>query len=256
MKKVFITDLDRTMVHSENPDFICVEKEGERKITYMTKESINHLNELLSRKDFVFVPCSMRNYAQTMRINFISNNMPRYMICENGAKIYVDGNLDEKWSLYMRSIINSDYVIEGINKIKALKYNFRDIKNIDDFYIAVSFYDEKESDASYSEISSIFSHPYNVFKVGRKIFIIHNKIDKYYAVKYLVENYDIKCFITSGDTEVDKKFTRLGKCVLPKHASFTHDNAYITSKPGIHSTDEILDFVDNFFYGNEKNIGG
>ena len=40
MKNVFITDLDRTIIHSKNPDYICVEKYNDREITFMTEKSL------------------------------------------------------------------------------------------------------------------------------------------------------------------------------------------------------------------------
>ena len=62
MKNVFITDLDRTIIHSKNPDYTCVEKYNDREITFMTEKSLIGLKELLSKEDFVFIPCTMRKF--------------------------------------------------------------------------------------------------------------------------------------------------------------------------------------------------
>lgn len=248
MKKYFITDLDRTIIHSQNPNYTCVEKLKDREITYMTDYSIEKMNELLLKEDFVFVPCSMRNYSQTMRVDFISKYSPKYMICDNGAQIYVDGVLDKEWDNYMNSLIDKESVVCGIEKIKELPYKFRDIKNIDGFYIAISFYEEEEANKSYKDIEKLFEDPYKTMKIGRKIFVIHEKIDKSSAVKYFIDKYKVENYILSGDTEVDRRFTSMGKSILPKHASFRHDNSVVTTKPGILSTDEILDYVENEFF--------
>lgn len=248
MKNVLITDLDRTIIHSKNPSFTCVEKYNGREITFMTDKAIEILDDLLSRKDFVFVPCTMRKFHQTMRVDFISEYKPKYMICENGAQIYVDGELDEEWEAHMRTIVNPSKVENGIEKIKSLNFNFRDLLNIDGFYIAISFHNENDANDAYESIASMFENPFNTIQVGRKIFVIHNMIDKVYAVEYLVKKYNIGRFITSGDSEADERFTTLGDAILPRHASFRHWDAAVTGKTGIYSTEDILNYVKETFY--------
>lgn len=241
--KAFITDLDRTIIHSKNPGFTCVETYDDREITFMTDKSISLLKELLNKEDIEFIPCTMRKYHQTKRVSFISEYNPKYMICENGAQIFVDNVLDTKWESYMRTIINEKEVEDGINKIKSLNLNTKDILNIDGFYIAISFYNEDDADIAFKQIKPLFEKPYNVIQVGRKMFVIHEKIDKIHAVEYLVDTYKIDNIITSGDSDADKEFTKIGKSILPKHASFKHDSSVIANQSGIHATEEILEYV-------------
>ena len=84
----------------------------------------------------------------------------------------------------------------------------------------------------------------NVLKIEAKIFIIHNRINKVYAVDYIIERFNIKKLITSGDTEVDREFTSRGITILPKHSSFKHEKSIITEKSKIHATEEILDYIE------------
>lgn len=248
MDKVFITDLDRTIIHSKNPQFTCVEKYGERDITFMTDKSIKLINDLLARKDFVFIPCTMRKYHQTMRINFIDKYKPRYMICENGAQIYIDGELDKEWESRMSKIVDFTSIKKDVEKIKSLGYNFRDVLDIDGYYIAISFHNESDANEAYEDIASMFKAPFSTIQVGRKMFVIHEKIDKMYAVEYLVKKLGIEKFITSGDSEADKMFTTLGDAILPRHATFRHFEAAVTGKYGIYSTEDILNYVKDTFY--------
>lgn len=241
--KAFITDLDRTIIHSKNPGFTCVETYGDREITFMTDKSITLLNELLHRKDIEFIPCTMRKYHQTIRVSFIGDYNPKYMICENGAQIFINGVLDSEWESYMRTVVSEKEVEEGIDKIKSLNLNTKDILNIDGFYIAISFYNEGDADIAFNQIKPLFKKPYNVIQVGRKMFVIHEKIDKTHAVEYLINTYKIDDVITSGDSDADKEFTKIGKSILPKHASFKHDSSVITNQSGIHATEEILEYV-------------
>lgn len=248
MKNVFITDLDRTIIHSKNPGYTCVEKYNDREITFMTEKSLIGLKELLSKEDFVFIPCTMRKFHQTMRIDFIGEYKPKYMICENGAQLFIDGELDKEWEAHMRTIVEAKEIRDGIKKIENLKLNVKDILNIDDFYIAISFHNEEDAKESFTSIKDLFEYPYETIIVGRKMFVIHDKIDKIYAVEYLVNKVGIERFITSGDSEADKKFTSLGISILPKHSSFRHSHSCVTEESGIESTDEIIDFVSKHFY--------
>ena len=248
MKNVFITDLDRTIIHSKNPSYVCVEKYNDREITFMTEKSLIGLKELLSKEEFVFIPCTMRKFHQTMRIDFIGEYKPKYMICENGAQVFIDGKLDEEWEAHMRTVVEVNEIREGIKKIENLNLNIKDILNIDDFYIAISFHNEDDAKESFEVIKNLFKSPYETIIVGRKMFVIHNKIDKVYAVEYLVNKVGVKRFITSGDSDADKRFTSLGVSVLPKHSSFSHSHSYITDKSGIEATDEIIDFVNKSFF--------
>lgn len=241
--KAFITDLDRTIIHSKNPGFTCVETYDGREITFMTEKAISLLNKVLSNKEIEFVPCTMRKYHQTMRVGFIGEYKPKYMICENGAQVFINGVLDSEWESHMRTVVNKKEVQDGVYKLKALNLIAKDILNIDGFYIAISFYNEDDSNVALGVIKSLFEKPYNVVQVGRKMFVIHEKIDKKYAVEYLVNKYRINNFITSGDSDADKAFTTMGKAILPKHASFNHASSVLTKESGIYATEEILEFV-------------
>lgn len=50
----FITDLDRTIIHSKHKGYKCVEKLGDREITYMTNYAYDKLQELLKNQLLMF----------------------------------------------------------------------------------------------------------------------------------------------------------------------------------------------------------
>ena len=77
-----------------------------------------------------------------------------------------------------------------------------------------------------------------------KIFIINKNIDKSFAVDYIIKKFNIKNLITSGDSEVDKEFTKKGISILPKHSVFKHNNSIITNKNKIASTEDIVEIID------------
>lgn len=241
----FITDLDRTIVHSKNKGFKCVEHIGEREITYMTEKSYNKLQNMLKEKVIEFIPCTMRNIDQTLRINFIKEYNPKLIICTNGAQIYRDGILDHEWDLKMKSLVKKEEVEDSIELIKSLNIKNIEIRNIEDFYITVKCETAIDAKEGASILIKHFKSPYKVMQIGVKIFIIHEKIDKIHAVDYIIEKFDINNVFTAGDSEVDIEFTRRGICILPKHSIFKHDDAIITEKDGIYSTEDILDILES-----------
>lgn len=251
MEKIFfITDLDRTIIHSKHRGYKCVEKLEDREITYMTDYAYEKLQALLRREEFIFIPCTMRNINQTLRVDFIRDYNPPIIICTNGAQIYIDGKLDEAWDKQMKSLCNQDELNENINYLENLKKEYKErigvieIRNIEDSYITVKCIDSYEAEKLYNIINNKFGKNINVLRIEAKIFIIHNRINKVYAVDYIIERFNIKKLITSGDTEVDREFTSRGITILPKHSSFKHEKAIITEKSKIHATEEILDYIN------------
>ena len=150
----------------------------------------------------------------------------------------------------MKALCDKNELNRNIKYLEKLKEEYKEligiieVRNIEDFYITVKCVDSHEADKLYNIISNSFDKNINVLKIEAKIFIIHNRINKVYAVDYIIEKFNIKKLITSGDTEVDREFTSRGISILPKHSSFKHEKAIITEKSKIHATEEILDYIE------------
>lgn len=246
MKNYFVTDLDRTIIHSKNPTFKCVEKMGDREITYMTDKSYLLLQELLQKVEFI--PCTMRNLKQTLRVDFIREYNPKYIICTNGAQIYIDNELDKNWDTYMKSLLKPNEVKNIIRKIECLRLNANEIRDIESFYVALKFNTIEDATNSLEGLRGLVGDDYVVSQSRVKVFLINKKIDKANALNYLKEKYNFKYVHTAGDSIYDMKFTGLDYVYsyLPKHAEFSHKKAYISKQDGIHSTEDILQqILDN-----------
>ena len=130
MEKIFfITDLDRTIIHSKHIGYKCVEKLGDREITYMTDYAYEKLHELLKREEFMFIPCTMRNINQTLRVDFIRSYNPKIIICTNGAQIYIDGKLDEIWDKQMKALCDKNELNRNIKYLEKLKEEYKSYRN-------------------------------------------------------------------------------------------------------------------------------
>ncbi len=239
----FVTDLDRTIIHSKNEGFKCVEKMGEREITYMTESSHEELMEILKLKNFKFIPCTMRNIRQTLRVDFIREYNPQTIICTNGAQIYINGELDSKWNHEMRKLVNVDEIKRDIKYIEDCNLEIQEVRNIEDFYITVKCENEVLAKIAYDRLKDKFNKNIRVMQIGAKVFFINENIDKINAVDYIIDRFKIENLITSGDSEVDRMFTTRGISILPKHCSFKSEKAIFTERDGIYSTDDLINIL-------------
>ena len=246
----FITDLDRTIIHSKNKGYKCVETIDDKEITYMTNEGYDKLQKLLNLDNFKFIPCTMRNINQTLRVNFIREYNPQIIICSNGAQIYINGELDKNWDEKMKAICNIDDLNRDISYLRQLSEKFKEeikvleVRNIENFYITIKCLTAEDADKFYEKIKESFKENLKIIKIEVKIFIINKNIDKSFAVDYIIKKFNIKNLITSGDSEVDKEFTKRGISILPKHSAFKHNNSIITNKNKIASTEDIVEIID------------
>lgn len=245
-KAYFITDLDRTIIYSKNKGFKCVEKIGDREITYMTDYSYKLFNKILKKENFQFIPCTMRNITQTLRVEFIKEYNPNIIICTNGAEIYINGEIDPFWNDVMRKVIDIKEVEEDIRSIKSLNINYQEVRNIEGFYVAIKFESDKLADEAYNLLKDKFQSYKEVIKIWSKIFIIHKEINKLRATDYIIDRFNMKNIITSGDSQVDSEFTKRGISIIPKHSSFRHKGSIITKQEGIYSADELMDKLDMY----------
>lgn len=245
MENYFVTDLDKTIIYSKNPNHRCVEHMENRQITYMTEKSYFLLKELLKKVEFI--PCTMRNLRQTLRIDFVREYEPKYIICTNGAQIYINGELDEYWNDYMNTLIKPDEINELINNINTLGLNLKENRNIENFYITLKFYNENDAKNSIEYLKEIVGDNYVISQSGIKVFLIKEEINKANALDYLKNKYKFKHIHTAGDSVYDKRFTGLNYVhnYLPFHAEFRHDNSFISNQAGIYASEDILESILN-----------
>lgn len=213
----FISDLDHTLIYPKyecSGDIIPIEYIRNVPINFMTNTAFSILSELCANEDFSFIPCSIRAFSQVNRLSFIQANLPKFMICENGGRIYIDGKEDNNYREYVKHTFNltHDRTRKTIDTIReACMYVYPPIANVK---LSVS---RKKKDFP------------------------SDQVNKAVAVKYLIEKYHLTDIITSGDSQYDKSFTSLGdKILLPKHATFSYENAFVSEHTGVKACEDIL----------------
>ena len=254
-----ISDLDKTLVYSRQGEYTCVEYKGDKPITYMTPKAKDTMDRLLQNDDFHLIPCTLRSIEQTMRIGFIRDNIPEFMICDNGASIYKNGEVDIDWDIAIDKIINKKEVAILYKKVQEyIKINNIPIymlKTNRDAFISVIFNDKDTSEKYIDNILQFVNKScYNIFKQGKKTYIVPKLLNKEIAVRFLREHYHVHNVITSGDSSVDDKFVELGDYqVLPQHAIFRLPKAIVTENSGIVGGEELLGIVEKI-ENNQKAI--
>ena len=240
----FVSDLDKTIIYSKNNTEKCVEYKEGKELTYMTLDAYNNFLEL--RKSINFIPCTLRDYEQTTRISFIKDNMPKFMICDNGASIYIDGRKNEEYNKYIKeNIVDKKIVKEEIKKIKTIikqnKIIVKRVRSNDNFFFLIIFYNSEYANQRFNIFKKSASDYFDLHLQGRKLYFMPKKLDKTIALKHLIDKYNLGYVITSGDSSVDENFVKLGdKIILPKHAVFKNENALLTQNNGIKAGEEII----------------
>lgn len=250
----FISDLDKTIIYSKKGEnSVCVEHKGEKEVTHMTFNAKMMFDELLSDANFCFIPCTLRSVEQTKRIDFIKNRKMRYMICDNGASIYVDEKLDEEWDSILSAIIDKKEV--ALCAMALQNYSIKNmipiymIKSNRDYFISIIFHNKEEHDEYIDELLNLIKNSpvhFKVFKQEKKTYLVPVGLNKDVAVAFLKKKYQLENIITSGDSSVDDMFVELGdKKIIPSHATFTLIDAIITKESGIRAGEEIIKFIQN-----------
>ncbi len=260
MKMVlFFSDLDSTLIYSGYPEHTCVEYNEAKEVTYMTAQGINFLKDLLVRKDFVFIPCTLRSYEQTSRISFLKNGNVPIIICDNGFSIYENGILDKNWDNLMKENLATyptDEIKSDIEILVSSNNMCCRIKNNRNAFFTLIFEYAESANMHYATVAKVLKrHKYKLELQGRKLYIIPDFLDKVLAVKYLCKKFNPSLVITAGDSSVDKSFVEEGnQRIIPSHSSLNIRNTIITKKSGISAGEEILDIVMSLLKNQKLNI--
>ena len=144
----------------------------------------------------------------------------------------------------MSQFIKADELESMKEKIELLNMPIDRIKIIEGINIEIKFPDASMCTSFLSLIKSqIFEYYEAIHAEGsRKINIFHKKINKKYAVEYLIKKYNFENIFVAGDSLADKDFTRIDKAYsfLPGQAPFINNNGYKSKYLYIESVEDIL----------------
>lgn len=243
---LFFSDLDKTLVYSGYSNHVCVERCGEKEITYMTSRAVDVFNDLIRLENMYFIPCTLRSYEQTIRIGILQSLPRQILICDNGFSIYENGQLDDIWDTIMQRELltyNNEEMYEVLRSYYASNTSeITKIKTNRDAFYTLIFIDAAVAESHFRTVCDLIDKSmYRLELQGRKLYVIPKFLDKSIAVKYLIAKYSDDVVITAGDSIVDELFIIEGGIrFLPKHASIEVENSIRTSEIGIMAGEEIL----------------
>ena len=235
-----ISDLDSTLIYSRQPNHHIVEYYEGRPITFMTKNASETLEKLCSAPNFQLIPCTLRSFEQTMRVEFLKKKMPKYMICDDGASIYIDGVLDEDYQSYLNknNILKFEMVAEMKKILEEATQTY--VKDNRMTFLVVMYPSHEMAITQVGYVKALMKdYPVMIERQGRKVYVLPHGLGKEVAVQYLKDVLKVEPTFTSGDGFVDENFVKLGfHPLVPGHAVFEHENKMKTT--GIQAGEKIL----------------
>ena len=136
---VLHTDLDNTLIYSYRHDIgqdrICAEVYQGREISFITRETLRLLQQIMTRKEQVLVvPTTTRTIEQYQRIDLGVGKLRYALVC-NGGVLLVDGKEDENWYLESLERIKGsrqmlDRALAFLEKDKRRTFDLRFIKEL------------------------------------------------------------------------------------------------------------------------------
>ena len=238
---LFFTDLDKTIVYSGYPEHYCVEYKEKQEITYMTNEGKRQLDNLFKKEGFRMIPCTLRSFEQTKRIEFITDELTPVVICDNGFSIYNKGVLDKSWDKKMQSYIVKYPMSETYKEIDDLittaNIPISQIKSNRDAFFTVIF--KNIADAEYFSDKIILVLPMN------RIYACIDLKSFYASVECVERNLDP---MTTNLVVADKERTEKTIClaVTPSLKSY--------GIPGRARLFEVIKKVKEINYKRKKHI--
>lgn len=260
--KVFFSDLDRTLIFSkkflqEGLRSVLVEKKGETPISYMTEEAFSLLGQV--REESNFIPVSTRTYETMTRIGFIHENMPEWMICDNGAHIYHKGERVQEWEEHIQSKrADLKTTVQDLERTMRFLFADRGLKatfNIEDLYLMVKFEEMTGEVRQSLEILNISLRKkgYRIDVNSRKAYLLPDYIRKEDAVRFLINHQGWEFTISAGDSHMDKDMLRETLyAIAPSHKSFPDDFMHVTERKGMKAGEETLHYVQHLLRYRKK----
>lgn len=259
---IFACDLDRTLIYSSS--FLSKEPVVTRVVeyidnvplSYMSEHSIHLLDKL--NRSIEFIPVTARSKEQYERIDLFKNTIiPSYAIVACGGIILKNGSEDELWKDLITKKMLKVLPLSELQKCCNFFFTSEEVKSFrccNEVYLYAILKTEACNADKYNKLICLCrQNHYNVFRNGRKIYIIPDFIDKYTPIKYLLEQKNETAFMAAGDSVLDLPMLKHSVYgFIPSHGKLTNkcisnlssDSCIsFTQHPGFRAAEELLQSV-------------
>ena len=253
---VFVTDLDRTMIYSQS--FITEENINDTialqdgtGYSYMTSKAQELLLQLA--KKITIVPCTTRSREQFLRLPFFKDC--KYAICDNGASLYINGQLDPQWTAIMRK--NMEFCQKEIEEFKELlsQQDFieGEVRFVDNFYLFTKTTPENIHKCTQFIRDHINKEKFYCLVSGIKVYFVPNFITKKHTLGYVLDRIKDNDITVAGDSQIDFGMMEYAtiQSFIPIHnkkpINIPSNNVELFHNQGIYAGQNILERVNNIF---------
>ena len=254
---IYATDLDRTVIFSDKfidesvKDAVCIERKGDKEISYMRKSALMKLDNLKKKKNLTIVPITTRSVEQFGRVKPFTNL--EYAITTNGGYILHNGEPLKEWQEKIEKILRR-YCNSFEDIVKYLN-GYSDIfrigpKIVDNVFVFAVLKEgvEEQTDALLQNLKEFLDHTkWNFTLQGYKLYVIPKPISKENALKYLKKYLGEDVMVVSGDGKLDLNFLKLGDMRIIPEDSEVLENiniSYCTVTKGLNGTNELFSLVE------------
>lgn len=226
---ILAMDLDRTLIFSERfikehnnsfEDVELVEEKDGKPISYISKEVLNKLRELISIKDLTIVPITSRTLEETYRIKFI--NMFKYIICDSGGMMIKNSTIVSEYDSYINSKNYREEMMELLMNIEELE-SVTYARICDSRFIFGKTDNPNMFDLECQEICDKYTN-FRINRVGNKWYAIPEHFNKAIALRFLMRMINDKTLIASGDSLMDATMLSIADyATVPDHGELVKD---------------------------------
>ena len=238
--KTLFTDLDNTLIYSSRRnislDMICIERNNDKEISYITKRSLDYIN-----KHADIIPLTTRSLRQYNRIQLPKFNT---ILLSNGGILLNNGVIDESW--YNESL---DYAKRCINDLMLAK---RFLEGSVDTYFEVRFVDElfiftkvHNVENNMIRLKSILDcNNVDIFNQRDKIYIFPKELSKGNAIKRLKQRRKLGYIFSAGDAPLDFSMIQESDLFITSNISCDSGFDNIVCISSNIFFDDVIDYVE------------
>lgn len=221
MKKILFTDLDGTILFSENSlpkelaieDCMIAETYSNGRFGYMEKALVDFFKEWSQNQ--LFIPVTTRSIEQYQRLeaNFSDFNLP-FSLVSNGGNLVRFGELDLEWQAETKEELKEELnqkelVLELIQKMIPAT-SVRKIKDIDELYYCVLTIERIWETELIVEVNEKLANwGWQAYFQHKKLYFLPKTLSKERGIIRLKEKLtQPNRYLAMGDTEMDQEMVK------------------------------------------------
>lgn len=203
--KLFISDLDNTMIYSYKKDIgsskVLVETKDGKELSYMTRKSYDLLSDV--REQYCFVPSTTRSLEQYLRIRLNDKWLPQYALVSNGGNLLYNNKIDDNWyKASLKLIENAEReLFKSIEILSNDKHIIFEVRKVDGLFVFT-----KTDDVNYSMQNlkeKLDLNVVDVYNNGSKVYVLPKTLNKGMAIDRIKKLTGIEYVVCAGDSEFD-----------------------------------------------------